>query len=44
MVKFKHVIDDVEVVLYEKWGGYAKVTLSTPSDACTVMKYYSGKY
>jgi len=31
MVKFKHVIDDVEVMLNEKWGNYAKVTLSTPS-------------
>ena len=25
-------------------GSYAKVTLSTPSDAYTVLKYYSGKY
>ena len=37
MVKFKHVIDDVEVMLNEKWGNYAKVMLSTPSDVHAVM-------
>ena len=44
MVKFKQVIVDVEVLLNEKWGNYAKVTLSTSSDAHAAMKCYSGKY
>ena len=44
MVKYKHTIVDVEVVLNERCGNYAKITVLTPSDAQTMMKYYSGKY
>ena len=39
MVKSKYVSVDVEVMLNEKWSNYAKVTLSTPSDALAAMKY-----
>ena len=44
MAKYKHVIDDVEVILNERCGNYAKITLLSSFDALTVRKYYSGKY
>jgi len=43
MIRFQHVIVDVEVVSNKKWGNYAKVTFQTASDAHMAMNYYNGQ-
>jgi len=43
MIKFQHLIVDVEVVSNKRWGNYAKVTFQTASDAHMAMNYYNGR-